>query len=88
MKGDKLDPRALIREAYRIDGITLAECRTVFLDWALGVPVGVDTQEQVRALLAQYSGEPAEHPMTVTLHEALNKVAPPRRRGGRAGRGL
>ena len=30
MKGDALDPKGLIFEAYRIDGITVAECRLEF----------------------------------------------------------
>ena len=34
------DPRNLIREAYRIEGITLADCRSIFLDWALGLKDG------------------------------------------------
>ena len=37
-KGDENDPKGLIFEAYRIDGITLPECRTIFLDWALSLP--------------------------------------------------
>ena len=39
MKGDpRLDPKGLIREAYRIEGITAAQCRSIFLDWALSLP--------------------------------------------------
>jgi hypothetical protein len=34
---DPLDPKGLIREAFRIDGITDAECRSIFVDWALSV---------------------------------------------------
>ena len=30
-----LDPMGLIRESYRIDGIGVAECRSIFLDWAI-----------------------------------------------------
>jgi len=30
-----IDPRGLIFESYRIDGITIEECRMIFLDWAL-----------------------------------------------------
>jgi len=86
MKGDALDPRALIREAYRIDGITIEQCRSIFLDWALGVPAGADTRAQVRHLLDQYADQPADHPMSQTLQAALAKAAPPKRRGGRAGR--
>ena len=31
------DPRGLLFEAYRITGITLPECKAIFLDWALGL---------------------------------------------------
>lgn len=86
MKGDATDPKALIREAFRIEGITEPECRSIFLDWALSVPVGRDVRGLVEGLLVQYAGEPAEHPMTLTLREGLGSVAAPRRRGGRAAR--
>ncbi|MEY1555856.1 hypothetical protein AB3Y40_09500 [Yoonia sp. R2331] len=88
MKGDARDPKALIREAYRIDGITASECRTIFLDWALGLPTEHDTKAEVQALLVQYAEQPSDHPMTLTLLAALQDVGPARRRGGRAGRGL
>ena len=68
---DELDPKGLIREAYLIDGIGAPECRSIFLDWALSVPLGGDPREKVRALLARHAGEPADHPMTVTLKAAL-----------------
>lgn len=86
MKGDARDPRGLIQEAFRIEGIGAPECRSIFLDWALGVPQGVDSQAEIRALLEQYKSEPQDHPMTHVLQEALKSAAPPRRRGGRAGR--
>lgn len=83
---DELDPKGLIREAYRIDGISAPECRSIFLDWALGVPLGADPREQVRTLLARHAGEPDDHPMTETLKAALEEGSGPRRRGGRTGR--
>ena len=86
MKGDARDPKGLIREAYRMQGITASECRTIFLDWALGVPAGVDAQAEVKGLLVQYADQPADHPMTQTLLAALRDAGPARRRGGRAGR--
>ena len=33
-RGDAADPKRLVAEAYRIEGITEAECRSIFLDWA------------------------------------------------------
>lgn len=83
---DDLDPKGVIGEAYRIEGIGAPECRSIFLDWALGVPLGADPREKVRALLLRHAGEPADHPMTATLKAALEEGAGPRRRGGRAGR--
>ena len=86
MKGDTLDPRGLIKEAYRMDGITAEECRTIFLDWALGQPLDQDTKAIVQQVLTQYADQPADHPMTQTLVAALRDAGPARRRGGRAGR--
>ena len=83
-KGDDLDPKGLIEEAYKIDGIAAPECRSIFLDWALSyagsAPVGV------AALLARHAHEPDDHPMTVTLRAGLEAPQMPRRRGGRRAR--
>lgn len=86
MKGDLYDHKALIREAYQIDGITAGECRTIFLDWALGVPMGQDVSDWVQIMLDRHGGARADHPMTQTLRQALEHAPPARRRGGRAGR--
>ena len=86
MTKDDLDPRGLIREAFAIEGIGASECRSIFLDWALGMPLGGDPRVQVRALLVRHTDEPADHPMTQTLRAALDEAGPARRRGGRAGR--
>lgn len=87
MGDDLFDPKGLIREAFAIEGIGPPECRSIFLDWALGIPPGRDTRAEVRALLAHYApGAAPEHPMIITLQAALDDVRPPRRRGGRQGR--
>lgn len=80
------DPRNLIREAYRIEGITLADCRSIFLDWALGLKDGQDGPTSAAALLTVYADQPADHPMTVVLREAVAGRATARRRGGAMGR--
>lgn len=81
------DPKGLIREAFAIEGISAPECRSIFLDWALGVPDDRDTRKEVRALLDHYGPTaPAGHPMVQTLEAALQPVAVPRRKGGRQGR--
>ena len=86
MAKDPRDPKGLIRESYRIDGITAAECRSIFLDWALGVPVDADMKAEVQAMLLQYADASVDHPMTQTLVAALKDTGPARRRGGRAAR--
>ena len=75
------DPKGLIREAYRIEKITAAECRSIFLDWALSLPAGAETGPALKTLLARYAEE-GDHPMTEVLRQGLTGVATPRRRGG------
>ena len=81
-KGDEWDPKGLIYEAYRIDGINKGECRTIFLDWALSLPIEKDTGEVLRRLIASYGTEHPDHPMTEVMTEGLTGLATPRRRGG------
>lgn len=80
------DPKGLIRESYRIEGISASECRSIFLDWALSLRAGTDQREAMRVVLAIY-GADAAHPMSEVLSEGLlREKAAPARRGGRAGR--
>ncbi len=80
------DPKGLVRESYLIEGITLGECRSIFIDWALSLPVGADTVAALRLLLAQYGAAEPDHPMTATLRAGLEPPQAPKRRGGRMGR--
>ncbi|NNE51812.1 MAG: hypothetical protein HKN30_05355 [Sulfitobacter sp.] len=82
MKGGADDPKGLIFEAYRIPEITEGECRSIFLDWALSLPLETDTGTAIRALLKSYEGTAPEHPMTLVMKEGLRSMAAPRRRGG------
>lgn len=82
---EELDPRGLIREAYRIEGITIWDCRSVFLDWALGRDPG-DLRPEIEFLLTHYGAEAPTHPMTEVLKAGLIAPQKARRRGGRAGR--
>ena len=83
MKGDlEIDRKGLIREAYRIEGITAPQCRTIFLDWALSLPEAEDSEAALRLLLDRYGSAHPDHPMTVVLTEGLAQSAAPRRRGG------
>jgi hypothetical protein len=77
-KGDAFDPKGLIAESYLIEGITAAECRTIFLDWALSFEG--DAQAGLEVLLARVPD--ADHPMTQVLTAGLEAQARPRRRGG------
>ena len=80
MKGDEFDPKGLIFEAYRIDGITKSECRTIFLDWALSIPIEVDQKSMIQVLLDRYGAD--GHPMSEVLNEGLASISAPKRRGG------
>ncbi|MEO0358785.1 MAG: hypothetical protein AAF386_10940 [Pseudomonadota bacterium] len=84
MDAATVDPKGLIRESYRIDGITEAECRTIFLDWAIQVPVGADATVHIQGCIDIYSLNQPDHPMTKTLHAGLAPSQKPKRRGGRA----
>jgi hypothetical protein len=75
------DPRGLILEAYRMR-LTPEDCRTIFLDWALGLPEAAGPPE-IAALLAHYGPANPDHPMTAVLRAGLDAPPPRRRRGGR-----
>lgn len=76
---DRLDPRGLIREAYRLEDAGPEACRSIFLDWALGRTEAEGAPESVAALHARYAQERPDHPMTQVLAEGLSP-APARRR--------
>lgn len=79
------DPKGLIRESYRIDGITASECRSILLDWALSLPLDSDQAAVAGRLHASRAA--TDHPMTHLLAEAASAgSSETRRRGGRAGR--
>jgi len=83
-KGDALDRKGLIEEAYKIDGITAAECRSIFLDWALSFDG--DVAVGIAAVIEKHAGEPTDHPMSVVLREGQAPPVAPKRRGGRRAR--
>jgi hypothetical protein len=80
---DENDPKGLIYEAYRIEGISAEECRTIFLDWALSLR-DVEAGTAIPVLLARHGQE--GHPMTDVLREGLASTDGARRRGGRKAR--
>ena len=82
----EIDPRNLMREAYTIDGIDIYECRSIFLDWALGWPLDTDTRPYVERLLLVYGTDAPDHPMSQVLKASLVAAPTAKRRGGRKGR--
>jgi hypothetical protein len=80
------DPKGLIRESFAMDGITMDECRSILIDWALSLPLGADTVAATQQLLEYHAAGQGDHPMTQLLTLALTQASSPMRRGGRAGR--
>lgn len=81
----RADPRGLIAEAYRMEGLGPQECRSIFFDWALGrAPEEGDPAAAAR-LHAHYAAAAPDHPMTAVLAEnaASPRADRPRRRGRR-----
>ncbi len=84
-----IDLRGMIYEAYRIEGVSLEECRMIFLDWAMNTPQG-DMKTYLHVLLAEYETKnPADHPMTLVIKDGLKTSSSAgKRRGGRVARVL
>ncbi|QMU57381.1 MAG: hypothetical protein GKR98_03670 [Boseongicola sp.] len=85
-RDDEADPRGLIHESYQIDGIDEGQCRSIFLDWAIGVPVDQDSRAYVEKLLTKFGPDFPDHPMTIVLKAALDAPAKSGRRGGASAR--
>lgn len=79
-----LDPRGLIAEAYRMEGLSKADCRSIFLDWALGLAEPSRGPQAAAALLAHYADHPDDHPMSQVLREGSVAMGPRKRRAGGA----
>lgn len=81
------DPKGLIRESFRIEGISDAECRSILVDWALSLDSVSDQRAALARLWERHASTLPDHPMSRLLREA---AAAPQgrtgRRGGRAGR--
>ncbi|AXQ93324.1 hypothetical protein ORIO_05745 [Cereibacter azotoformans] len=85
MQLDEADPKGLVRESYAIEGISMGECRSIFVDWALSLPSN-QVQEALRTLLEAYAAGRPDHPMSEVLSAGLAAAPRPQRRGGRAAR--
>lgn len=66
------DPRGLIFEAYKIDGISSEDCRSIFFDWALGLHSDCDAFKEVITLKDIYVKDNPGHPMNQVLKEGLS----------------
>jgi len=77
------DPRDLIHEAFRIEGIGPEACRAIFFDWAMGLDAGVDVVAAAQTLHADLGSLHPGHPMTALLAEAATGLTPSRGRSGR-----
>ncbi len=77
------DPRDLIHDAYRIEGIAVEECRAIFFDWAIGLGSEVDPMLAAKTLHTDLAAENPDHPMTALLAEASHGSS---QRPGRKGR--
>ncbi|GGW21821.1 hypothetical protein GCM10011452_03780 [Gemmobacter lanyuensis] len=86
MRLEEADPKGLVRESYNIEGITDGECRSIFIDWALSLPVGAESGPALAALIGHYAPGREDHPMTAVLRAALDAPPVAKRRGGRMGR--
>ena len=86
MRLDEADPKGLVRESYRIEGISLGECRSILVDWALSLPLDAPMKEAIRVVMAEYATAAPDHPMSAVLEEGLSAPDAPKRRGGRAAR--
>ena len=78
-----LDPKGLMREAFRMEEIDEPMCRSVYLDWALSLPQSLDPAQATAELLARYAPAHPDHPMTAVLREGVERKARPARRRGR-----
>ena len=83
MSGAPLDPKGLIREAYRIEGVDDAMCRAIYLDWALSLPAEADAAAESAAHFARRRESDPDHPMTAVLREGVERAARPAGRRGR-----
>ncbi len=82
-----IDARGVIHEAYRIEGITQPECRSIFLDWAMFAPDNVPVAQCLETFMQVYGTQNPDHPMTQVIQLGLSQSTVKKgRRGGRAAR--
>ncbi len=87
MEMTEADPKGLVRESYKIEGITMGECRSIFIDWVLSLPAVANAPDFLRALLAHYgpaNPEPSDDASADRGPDRARAAQTP----GRAGRAL
>ncbi len=84
MKVEDVDPKGLIRESYRIEGITSPMCKTIFFDWAIQVAVGADPAEHIAFCISHYRADLPGHPPTSVFPAALAPAPKKIKRDSRA----
>mgnify|MGYP003321257785 CR=1 FL=1 len=65
------DPKKLISESFKIDGISDVECRSIFFGWVLDSNDNFDINDAIKTLYDRYSSLHPKHPMTKVLQEGL-----------------
>lgn len=85
MRIEQADPKRVIYQAYALEDVTEEECRTIFLNWVLGLPDETAPKPAIKRLIAEYGKDDA-HPMTSILHQGLEGLPTSKRRGGRRAR--
>ena len=68
------DERGLIYESYNIENISSSDCRSIFLDWLLGLNESLDPQEEIKNLYNFFHKKNINHPMTLILREGTNVI--------------
>ena len=66
------DPKKLISESFKINGISDVECRSIFFGWVLDVDSRLDINLAIKTLHEKYSLSNPTHPMTKVLLEGLS----------------
>ncbi len=63
-------------------GLSEEACRSIFFDWALGLPDETNARDAIRELLKLYAEIEDQHPMKMLLREGLERIPVQRMRRG------
>ena len=74
------DPKKLISESFKINGISDEECRSIFFGWVLDFDTRLDINLAIKTLHEKYSLSNPTHPMTSVLLEGLSGSCRAKRR--------